>query len=517
MAKDELIKVGSECMILKEYKDDREWWFLSHRVKFIHIFLKLYETKKTPADVYLFKIDMASIKWDELQGLKHWEIINDNFEELDLEDMFKIDKLWEKMDDLKDGIFYLDLARDHSVSYSRVIASELGGYIHIRCKMGKTIYSYNVKDNTISRWSIPSQMLPASETLMWECRLKYDHGEAKCIDDSKSEMKNNDEILLRLGTDDRVGFNESHLLNIPSDLLESIMEHCVGVEYMNFRTTCKRCHLAAPLIKWSNKRSIKRLQRYSVFSPWLMVVDKNQDMITFIDPVFGDNYFKKNPQISIFRNKLFCSRFGWWLFENDLSCYVLYNLFTNDLRKLPESHDRLKSLSFSAPPTSANCIVVGVTTSEHWHGHIHFVNREPVWYTVNLVPDPHTICSSIFDGRDLYALGKEGELIVFNLEPDYLWKHVEAEAPKSHSSSTRRYLTKCDQYLLLVSVGECGEHVEVFMHYASKREWGKVDGVGKHMIYICDSTCLCIEAKMPQMENKIFFPQLHTKNRKIVF
>ncbi|PWA59168.1 hypothetical protein CTI12_AA382280 [Artemisia annua] len=478
------------------------------------------ETKKTPANVYLFKIDMACIKWDGLEGLKDWEIINDNFEELDLEDMLKSNDLWEEMDDLKDGIFCLDLACDHSVSYSRVISSELGGYIHIRCKMGETIYSYYVNDNTISPWSIPSRMLPTSDASMWECRLEDDHGEAKCVDDSKSERKNNDEILLTSGTDDGVDFNESHLLNIPSALLESVMEHCVGVEYMNFRATCKRCYLATPLIKWSNKRSIKRLQTYSVVSPWLMVVDKKRDMITFIDPMFGDNYFIKKPQISIVQDKIFCSCFGWLLFENDLSCYVLYNPFTNDLRKLPaESRDRFKSLSFSAPPTSAKCIVVGFKTAEHWHAHIHFVNREPVWYTLNLYPDPYTICSSIFDGRDLYALGKEGDLIVFNNlgQPDHLRKLVEVEAPKSCSSSTKKYLTKCDQQLLLVSVGEFGEHVEVFKHNASKQEWEKVDGVGKHMIYICDATCLCIEAKMPQMENKIFFPQLHAMNRKIVF
>nr|GFA00934.1 hypothetical protein CTI12_AA382280 [Tanacetum cinerariifolium] len=240
------------------------------------------------------------------------------------------------------------------------------------------------------------------------------------------------------------------------------MEHCVGVEYMNFRATCKRCHLAAPLIKWSNKRSIKRLQTYSVVSPWLMVVDKNRDIIKFIDPMFGDNYFKKIPQISIVHNKIYCSSFGWLLFKKDLWCYVLYNPFTNDFRKLPESHDLLESLSFSAPPSSTNCIVVGFTTAEHWQAHIHFVNREPTWHTLNLDPDPHTICSSIFDGRDLYALGKEGELIIFNNlgKPDYLWKVVETEAPKSCSSSTQKYLTKCDQHFLLVSVGEPGEQVE---------------------------------------------------------
>ncbi|GKC17946.1 hypothetical protein Tco_1014728 [Tanacetum coccineum] len=50
--------------------------------------------------------------------------------------------------------------------------------------------------------------------------------------------------------------DESHL---PFDLLELIMlEFCVGLEYINFRTTCKRCHLAAPIIKWSNQTESKR-------------------------------------------------------------------------------------------------------------------------------------------------------------------------------------------------------------------------------------------------------------------
>nr|GEZ45249.1 4-coumarate--CoA ligase-like 7 [Tanacetum cinerariifolium] len=50
--------------------------------------------------------------------------------------------------------------------------------------------------------------------------------------------------------------DESHL---PFDLLELIMlEFCVGLEYINFRTTCKRCHLAAPIIKWCNQTASKR-------------------------------------------------------------------------------------------------------------------------------------------------------------------------------------------------------------------------------------------------------------------
>nr|GEW79420.1 F-box protein At4g00893-like [Tanacetum cinerariifolium] len=75
----------------------------------------------------------------------------------------------------------------------------------------------------------------------------------------------------------------------------------------------------------------------------------------------------------------------------------------------------------------------------------------------------------------------------------------------------------CDQHCLLVNVDEYGEAVEVFMPNMAEEKWEKIDSIGKHMIYISGTTCFCIEAKVPIMENKIFFPRLHTKNRRVVF
>lgn len=76
---------------------------------------------------------------------------------------------------------------------------------------------------------------------------------------------------------------------------------------------------------------------------------------------------------------------------------------------------------------------------------------------------------------------------------------------------------KRDQHLLLVTVGKLGEYVEVFKLNNCAKEWEKIDCLGRHMIYISGRTRLCIEAKTPQMENKIYFPPLHSKNGKIVF
>ena len=63
---------------------------------------------------------------------------------------------WEEIEDLKDTILSVELDTGSPILYSPAIASsEFGGYIHILADKGKIIYSYHVKDKTISFSSIP--------------------------------------------------------------------------------------------------------------------------------------------------------------------------------------------------------------------------------------------------------------------------------------------------------------------------------------------------------------------------
>ncbi|PWA43761.1 hypothetical protein CTI12_AA514830 [Artemisia annua] len=454
---------------------------------------------------------MASVKSEELERFKGLDMSCKRWQEVeDLADVFMSQKMWEELVDFKEAIFFVDIALDHLVYYRPAIASELGGYILIRDDMGKILYSYHVKDNTISLSSMPSLVLPTSNV------LENDHGVAKCPVESRQEE---DQIAIRSVTHNEVGLNEFNLLDLPFDILKLIMKHCVGVEYMNFRATCKGCHVAAPLIQWSNEASSKRLKTYSLVSPWLLVVDKNQGIITFTDPMSGNNYFKKNLHVSLAYEEISCSRFGWLLFKStEFYCLVFFNPFTNDLRKLPEADFNLKSMCFSAPPTSPNCIVVGFPVTDERLVLIHYVG-EPSWRTLHVDVEPKSVRFPTLLGQDLYALGGEGELIGFkdlSIE-DNSSTFVGAKAPISCMPPTQVYLTKCDQDLLKVIVGKFGEHVAVFKWIDTKQEWEKIDSLGKHTIYICGTTSFSIKAKMPETENKIYFPLLHSKNKKMVF
>nr|XP_043611933.1 F-box protein At4g00893-like [Erigeron canadensis] len=333
--------------------------------------------------------------------------------------------------------------------------------------------------------------------------------------------------MIRSVTEDEVESNESHLLNIPFDLLGMLMKHCVGVEYLRFRATCKLCHSAAPLTRGRKKSGLTRLQNnYSLVSPWLMEVDEEEALFIFTDPLLGDKYFMYCLPEVIFQRRIYCSRFGWLLFEyySDDNTLVFYNPFTNDIHELPPIRPDfwlVDSFSFSAPPTSPDCMVVGFLRNHHdWCVHVHFVSGEFLWHRLNLSlggDDIHCYRFPTFFGRDLYAL-LEDKLHVFkDLGVDnYSWEQDVAKAPTSCSTSwTKHFLTRHDQHLLLVMVSE--ESAKVFKLDVSTKTWGEMDGLGRLMIYICDDTCLCTEAETPEMGNKIYFPELHSKNGRIVF
>lgn len=306
--------------------------------------------------------------------------------------------------------------------------------------------------------------------------------------------------------------NKTSLLNIPFHILEVIMEHCLSLEYINFRATCKRCNLAAPLMRWK------------MYSPWLMVFDKRQGIIAFIDPMSGDKYSIKTPQQLNGDCQMLCCRFGWLLmFKAQTRELMLFNPFTSNIYKLPSVPFRFTSLCFSAPPTSPDCMVVGFTQGMPFHVCVHFVSREPAsWRTYSFDSGPCSFLFPTFSGRDIWALCDNDRIVTFRDiggEEGYSCEVVKDKAPRiSCGSHTQHFLSKCAQHLLLVIVINLGESVEVFKLNDSTNEWEKIHDLGKHMIYVFETSCICLEAKVPQMGNKIYFPKLlHNTRTKLVF
>ncbi|XP_076895046.1 F-box/kelch-repeat protein At1g57790-like [Bidens hawaiensis] len=176
------------------------------------------------------------------------------------------------------------------------------------------------------------------------------------------------------------------------------------------------------------------------------------------------------------------------------------------------------SVCFSAPPTSPNCIVVGLAAVLPMHVFVYFINQESSWRVFRMDfggTTPDLFRFSTFYGQDVYALYR-GALDVFReIEGRPFWDGAVVEAPRGKSA--QYFLVSCCQHLLLVVMDELGKSVEVLKLNDSTQEWEKIDSLGAHAIYICGTTCVCMEAKTPEMENKIYFPRLHSKSEKIIF
>ncbi|GKA33431.1 hypothetical protein Tco_0719860 [Tanacetum coccineum] len=264
------------------------------------------ETKKTISALSLYKLDISSAKWDELEYLKDWDITN---------------KTWD-----------------------------------------------TIQDDA-------SDLCTTSE--MWEKMLDGDYADPK-VEDKDDEIVVNKIMYDDDDDDEAEQFTESHPLNLPLHTLEMIMEHCVGLEYLNFHTTCKLCHLAAPAIKWSDKSALRRMHNYSLLSPlWLMEIDRKQCLYTFTDPMSGDKFFLNTSDILSYPEIIRCSRFGWLLFYTGFTL-TFYSPFTSDQRELP---------------------FLGYAKGSFW---------EPSWRKIAAYS--HTFRSATFLGQDLFALCNEGEL-----------------------------------------------------------------------------------------------------------
>ncbi|GKD23717.1 hypothetical protein Tco_1225420 [Tanacetum coccineum] len=211
------------------------------------------------------------------------------------------------------------------------------------------------------------------------------------------------------------------------------------------------------------------------------------------------------------------SRYGWLLIEKDgvPRRMMLFNPFTSDIRELPLEYN-LDGCCLSAPPTSKDCMLVGCNLQ--WHGlfSIYYLGQEQFLRRSHLKPGgdlPYSFRFPTFHDKDIYALSNDGRLGVIREidEEEYTLETVVAKPPGCVGSS---FLVECEQHLLLVIVGTLEESVDLFKLNDLTKEWEKLDGLGKHTIYIAD-TCFCIEAKTPETENKIYFSGLH--NGKIVF
>lgn len=301
--------------------------------------------------------------------------------------------------------------------------------------------------------------------------------------------------------------------NIPFLVLDLVADYLLALEYLNFRATCTSFRSAAPSKQWSTATALARLQTYSLISPLLMVIDVYQGMITCIDPRLGDKYFMTRLPESIGHSRVMYSKYGWLLIYDLVKGHLLFNPFTAAVIQLPllPYSPLATSFGFSAPPNSPDCKVF------FFYDHVYMTSPgESVWHTIDnesYIPRFLRHDTLAFCDQHVYIFSGDENIGIMEIDGDNRWEI--AQAPKLKSDGVVRYLVECDNQLLSVIVDEFGGELEIFKLNHSTREWGKVDSLGKHMIFIYETQAFSAIAKISEMENKIYFPRY--REGKIVF
>ncbi|PSR85335.1 F-box/kelch-repeat protein [Actinidia chinensis var. chinensis] len=455
-------------------------------------------------------------------------------------EIFKLDfssMIWERVESVRDRVFFL--CNNYALSCPTEISSEQinGNCVYFTRWEDKSLYSYNMDDGSISAslpcpniptpwrspiWVMPDFRLTKSfrEAMHTSTREKQEEEEEE--DDEGSGKKK--EVVQRAENIEKLekwGAKGLHLLDLPSDLLKSISELLISVDYLKFRAVCKMTRHVAPPIEWRTRMSGSDQRRYSL-SPWLMNFEKSKGVCSFVDPNHGDKYLIQIPKLLQDATLCYCKD-GWLLMcqpsyseEQSQLCLIFFNPFTKNIipyPALPPLFSNASSFSFSSAPSSADCVVVVVTFLYCAVRVGVSRSREEEWIQMQLEIEPFFFPGftvPVFINGAFYFMNMDGILGVLSLEGgDHggcNWKTLEYPR-KPCNGFNNNLLAECDGQLISVFMGDFGKWVQVFKLNHSTMVWERVENLGNRTLYISRSSALSTVATNSKLENKIFIPR----------
>ncbi|XP_058777030.1 uncharacterized protein LOC131651382 [Vicia villosa] len=391
--------------------------------------------------------------------------------------------MWKKVKSIKDRMFFVS-SLDSSFSCQPINLKTEGGRIYIALNDNDFVYIYNIEDDSLmisrsfsnlpknrsySRWIMPN--ISITDTLKEENAkaLQIREKENMCGVPSffkkKKKKKNMSGAIHLQETEYKFALpidiiDAEDKFGLPIDIVEVIAKHIVNVvDYLHFRAANRLFHLI-------------------------------DEMFTFVHPKHGLKYkYNINFPYVEFWNlmtdwEICCSKDGWILIVGETSngCFF-FNPFTKQVLS--------PSLRFSI----WNTLCVGLSHN------IEF----PLYH----------ISPALHNGL-FYYLSIKGKLAVIEAtrgeEPK--WKElVEPQAPCTGFFDS--FLVECNGSLL--SVFECSyrKWVKVFKLNESTMRWIKVESLNNQMLFVGNHTSFSAVAKIPGMENKIYFTRFYDES--IVF
>ncbi|CAL1413457.1 unnamed protein product [Linum trigynum] len=283
-------------------------------------------------------------------------------------------------------------------------------------------------------------------------------------------------------------------------------------------------------------------------------------------PAYNKTYHLRAPD-EVSNACISCSGYGWLLFSGVCRIFF-YHPSTGDIIHLPYYHRNVwgsfNRMSFSAPPTSPDCVVIGqVDIGSEKRTRIVFIQRgQSYWnhdenvpnmmrlknyslkklraYHANSIKITSEFCrmnlakfrcrgnffwprynsSPLFHKGAFYCLADDGKLGVFNHKAKNkgkVWRVFDTSAVDLFldNPENEAYLVDCNGELVAVVVGPVGKFVRILKFYEPARVWQIVHDLGDHMILLSPVGCVakkCDEACLQGLENTLHFSRFHERS-----
>ena len=316
---------------------------------------------------------------------------------------------------------------------------------------------------------------------------------------------------------------------LPLHLLCQFSAHLILKDLNTFRAICKSWRLSSPM---SPLLPLLKLP-YSQ-SPCLMYLAKHK--CTFFHPMHDNGSYQMDlPELQDAFIRY--SKYGWLLLSKMDGSVFFFHPFDRIKIELPNypCKEIFESMSFSSPPTSTDCFVIGII----YHGSKFSIIRrgEVAWtlceFTDYFRPMGHFINNNplLYKGR-CYRLGLQGDGLPVKVgvfDPhEYLshpnqykcrWKYLSYIPPPEDFDYSLRssYLLERDGKLFVVfELHDSEPSIHIYSLNLSsigpRMKWHKVTNIGNKMLCVSSGGSFFELSVAKGMSNKIYVPSVQDNN-----
>ncbi|PIN10680.1 hypothetical protein CDL12_16722 [Handroanthus impetiginosus] len=349
------------------------------------------------------------------------------------------------------------------------------------------------------------------------------------------------------------------LADVPRDILSLILSKLFFKDHCNFKLVCKSWNLICPV--WPPLPL--PIDSPEFRSPCLMIPHRSNCSWKIFHSLFNNSYYLEFPELV--DTEILYSKYGWLLMSKDELTIFFFNPFTREKIKLPPTTKSFLSICFTSPPTSSNCIIFGILSTEI-RNHIDFsfikVGDEE-WKSKSFITYPDIVisnCPPVFLNGVYYCLEcKFRNIMTFDLtKEEYECMLIEYDKCSEESTSVNEekeeeenededdncseestsvneeedgeegeedeeedkgppithesYMVEVDGDIWCVFVTSNERRVSIQKLDLSKKRWIKIESLGDKCLYISINGSFAETSNVGGTANKIYFNKFYGKS-----